>query len=469
MPLCDHIASPPAADPPIGGQGRVAHLAEYFGPWAIHEDAFVALVRRGGLSVRDLNAQSAAGGSADLKSAPPMGGYNLQSNDQKLAVVSLSGPMMKFDSWWGGTSTVRVRQALRSLAEDETIAGIMLVIDSPGGTVSGTKELADDVAAIAASKPLHVYIEDLGASAAYWVASQGARIAMNETGMVGSIGTFATLIDASGAAAQQGLKVHVLRAGEFKGAGTLGTEITSEQLGEMQRIVDELNEFFVAGVAKGRRMQLDAVRELADGRVHLGAAALKLGLVDAVSSFEVAVQALAETVSARRATDKRTLRRPYSSSDSERNSMSEPLTPPAAATLPELKAALPNSTPAFREAQLEAGATLDQAKQCWEIAQRDSEIAQLKADLEKSKSAKADTATAVVTAAAKRPGVAGVGTESTTTEQSSDPIEQWNELVNQSLRAGLPRHKAVALVARQNPELRQSYVAAVNAQAGRNV
>src|SRR5690606_12569029 len=87
------------------------------------------------------------------------------------------------------------------------------------------------------------------------------------------------------AAERAGLKIHVVKAGEMKGIGESGTAITDEQLTELQRIVDDVNSFFVTSAAKGRAMPLETMRKLADGRVHVAADAQRLGLIDGVATF----------------------------------------------------------------------------------------------------------------------------------------------------------------------------------------
>lgn len=194
------------------------------------------------------------------------------------------------------TFTVRgamMREATRPLAEslrqsgtDPAVRGILLRIDSGGGEVPGTADLAATIADVRRQKPVAVFIEDTGASAAFWVSSQATRLFANETAMVGSIGTFATLVDLSEQAEALGIKVHVIKAGEFKGLGVPGTEVTDSQLAEVQRIVNSINEHFVLGVANGRGMSVDAVRSLADGKVHVGQEAVRVGLVDEIADLE---------------------------------------------------------------------------------------------------------------------------------------------------------------------------------------
>ncbi len=208
------------------------------------------------------------------------------TNLQGVGVVKLSGPLQKFDSSMGGTNTVIARMAIRMAAADPNLHALMMVADSPGGTTAGTAELAADIAAAAAVKPCYGYAEDLCASAAYWALSQCTKIFANPTAMIGSIGTVAVIHDSSKAYEMAGVKVHVLATGPLKGAFTDGTEVTEEQLAYYQQLVNDINAFFVAGVAKGRGMSKEKVSKLADGSVVMAGRALKNGLIDDVASFD---------------------------------------------------------------------------------------------------------------------------------------------------------------------------------------
>jgi len=208
------------------------------------------------------------------------------SKVEGVAIIQIEGAMMKADSKFGGTSTIRVRQAIRAAVQDPEIDSILLHIDSPGGTVSGTKELADEVLSARQSKPVHAYIEDLGASAAYWVASQCETISANLTAEVGSLGVVAVIYDQSKQFERMGVKVHVVSTGKFKGAGAPGSEISADMLAEVQELVDDLHEVFMTAVLSGRKMERAELDAIADGRVFLASKALKLGLVDAVETVD---------------------------------------------------------------------------------------------------------------------------------------------------------------------------------------
>jgi signal peptide peptidase SppA len=204
-----------------------------------------------------------------------------------IAVIPIMGPMMKGQSKFGGNSTLQTRRAIRQADATEEVRGILLHIDSPGGHVAGTQELADDVAAT--KKPINAHIDDLGASAAFWVASRADRITANKMAEIGSIGVIGVLEDSTGAAEQAGIEVHVITTGPFKGMGIPGTPVTDAHLGEAQRLVDGIFSHFKGDVSRGRGLSGKALDAVSDGRVFLADQAKRLGLIDEVQSLDTAL------------------------------------------------------------------------------------------------------------------------------------------------------------------------------------
>lgn len=372
-----------------------AHLEQYFGFWAMHEETFRSAAER--ITRMDLQLHLAEAPTRSDKTAVQA---VQQRTDDGILILELRGVLMKFvGSLMEGTSTVFARRMLRAAVADDDVHAIMLRIDSPGGTVSGTELLAAEVMAAARVKPVYAYLEDLGASAAYWIASQTSRIAANPTALIGSIGTFGVVWDMSGAAAQAGIKVHVIRAGAFKGAGEPGTEVTPGQLAEWQRLVNQLNDHFVAGVSQGRKLPPATVRGLADGRLHLAKDAQELGLIDVVQSFDAAMvelRAAMETFSYRK------------------EALMGGNTEPQPATIAELKSKFPEGDADFRESCLERGLTLAQAEGSW----KDYQLTRLGAEQ------KALTAKFAQAEAAHAEQVKSWEEKITTAEQERDDLKQ---------------------------------------------
>lgn len=269
-----------------------ACFANHMGAWAVEPAWFAQAldaVRRNAWPTRSTADRQAA---LTEQAHGVMDSYAVTA--EGVAIVSLSGVMMKGTSKFEDCcNTLAVRQQLRDAAGNNAVASIVLVIDSPGGRIAGTLELANDVRAVDAVKPVHAYVDDMCCSAAYWVAAQARRITSNAVAMVGSLGVFVVLQDVTKMADAQGIKVHLISSGAFKGAGTPGTPVTSEHLVEVQRIVDQTNQHFMESVSNGRQMPMDKLHDLFDGRVHLAGDAKKLGLVDGIQSLDDTVAELA--------------------------------------------------------------------------------------------------------------------------------------------------------------------------------
>ena len=263
----------------------------HLGPWLVLATWFnsmLSAVKAGAINPRAIMGDT----GSDVTPA-----YTVSNG---VAVIDLSGPLMKVDSKFGGTNTVRARGAIRQAVADPNVSSILLHVDSPGGSVAGTAELAADVKAADALKPVHAHIDDLGASAAYWIASQARKVTANAMAMVGSIGTLLVLEDTSQVMDAAGIKVHVLSTGPFKGAGADGAPITPEQLAYMQSLVDGMNAGFLAAVGDGRQMDKKALAAVSDGRVWLAKEAKSLGLIDAVDSMDAVVGAMSTKYAGRK-------------------------------------------------------------------------------------------------------------------------------------------------------------------------
>ena len=205
------------------------------------------------------------------------------------AVVAISGVLLKtVPSWvrfWGiaATGYDEIRQMIGHAAGSKAVERIHLQIDSPGGQVDGLIEAADAIFAARRDKTVTATIEDLGASAAYWLASQAETIDAGRNTEVGSIGVYTVYVDFTKAAADAGAKVIVIRSGEHKGMGVMGAEITDEQIAAVQDVIDAIAENFISAVAAGRGKEVEDIRELATGRLWIAEAARELGLIDAVT------------------------------------------------------------------------------------------------------------------------------------------------------------------------------------------
>lgn len=214
-----------------------------------------------------------------------------------VAMLSLGGALMKKESKMvDSTSTVMARQAVRSALTDPRVTGMMLMIDSPGGTFDGTGELTADLLTFAKQKPLHAHAEGLMASAAYWAGSAASRITATEGTFIGSIGAFVRLLDTSGAYAAEGIKVIVVSSAPEKAQLADGVPISDEAVARMQGDVDAIHAMFRQRVKASRRLSPTKLDAASTGRVWMAGEAMALDLIDAVESVDDSMRILRDEI-----------------------------------------------------------------------------------------------------------------------------------------------------------------------------
>jgi signal peptide peptidase SppA len=194
-------------------------------------------------------------------------------------VDDVSGP--------GSTSTQKFSSALRQALADESVGQILIDIDSPGGSVYGVAELADEIYRARSQKPVVALANSLAASAAYWVGSAASEFYVTPGGEVGSIGVWQAHFDYSEAFASEGVKPTLISAGKYKVEGNPYAPLDEEALGFMQSRVDDYYVAFTKAVAKGRGVSLSDVRDgMGQGRVLGADMAVEQRMVDGVMTFD---------------------------------------------------------------------------------------------------------------------------------------------------------------------------------------
>lgn len=194
----------------------------------------------------------------------------------------------------GGTSTEIAAQDLQAIAQDEAIKAVILSIDSPGGTVDGTPDMADIVYEMRRKKRIVSHTSGSMASGAYWIGAAASHvfISSNVT-QVGSIGIVTSHVDVSSAEAQRGIKTTELTAGKYKRIASQFAPLTEEGRNDIQGKLDYLYSVFVEDVARLRGVSVEKVMsDMADGRTFIGRQAIDAGLADGVATLEQLVAAL---------------------------------------------------------------------------------------------------------------------------------------------------------------------------------
>jgi signal peptide peptidase SppA len=197
-----------------------------------------------------------------------------------VAVIPIGGPVGvgfgKFEKGAGAVDLGDVAAELALANKDPEVSRILLDIDSPGGMVSGTPELADKV--MASKKPVYAFTGGTMASAAYWIGSAAERILATKSADVGSIGVYTMFLDTTKLMDERGLKVDVISSGDYKGMGVPGTALSAQHRAFLQERVDGIAAMFQEHVSEMR----DGMVDLEDmrGQVFLAGAARSKNLID---------------------------------------------------------------------------------------------------------------------------------------------------------------------------------------------
>ncbi len=221
---------------------------------------------------------------------------------QGVAIIPVQGVLAKHAGQVGGVSQPKgtayesIAADLRTAVQDPEVRAIMIHVESPGGTVDGVQSAAAAITAAAAVKKTMAFIDGVGASGGFWLASAAPTILANETAIVGSIGVITSMDDTRAAHDKAGVKRHILRSVPYKAAGQAGETVTDAHLAAAQKVIDDLHTIFAAQVSASRDLTGEALAAAADGRVHVAGEALKLGLIDGISSFDQALADLAASV-----------------------------------------------------------------------------------------------------------------------------------------------------------------------------
>jgi signal peptide peptidase SppA len=184
----------------------------------------------------------------------------------------------------GGVSYATVRKDLQTALENDSVQGIVLNIDSPGGEVNGLAELAGAIYDARKQKPVVAYVGGQGCSAAYWLAAAAERVVCAPTASLGSIGIITAYVNDEAAQKERAETI------EFRSSGAPNKNpnpTTPEGRDLIQERLDAVERVFHADVARYRGTDVQTVaKKFGRGDVRIGANAVELGMADAVGSFE---------------------------------------------------------------------------------------------------------------------------------------------------------------------------------------
>jgi protease-4 len=220
--------------------------------------------------------------------------YITGEGEDKIAMVSLSGLIVEEAApglFSGGTRLITpegVREFLTQANEDENVGAVILTLSSPGGSAVASDRIWEEIAGF--EKPTVVLMGDTVASGGYFIASAADKIVASPATLTGSIGVIAEIYNLADLYEKLGVKVEVFKKGEYKDILSSARERTREEEKMLDELLSDAYDLFLKRVSGGRGLEIEKVRELAEGKIYSGEKALKVGLVDEIGSFQDAVE-----------------------------------------------------------------------------------------------------------------------------------------------------------------------------------
>lgn len=209
-----------------------------------------------------------------------------------VAVIPVDGVIgRKFSSslYSSGVTSVDVLARLVDMAAgDDEVNAILMVYDSPGGTVQGVAECSNAIMRARESKPVVAYADGQMCSAAYWMASQSSAIYAWDEACIGSIGVYSAFLDRSREMEMAGIKPMIFKSGEHKAMGFVGTSLTEKERAMIQARVDDIGAKFRSTVSAGRARTI--ADDVMQGQSFTASESLANGLIDSISNYATALK-----------------------------------------------------------------------------------------------------------------------------------------------------------------------------------
>ncbi len=233
--------------------------------------------------LKDLNLVSVS----DYMRAVPKGSI---SEKNRIAVVYAIGDITSGEGDDATIGSDRIAGALRDARLDENVKAVVLRVNSPGGSALASDVIWREMTLLKKKKPLVVSMGGLAASGGYYIAIAADTIYAEPTTITGSIGVFGLIPNISPFMKNKlGLTFDRVTTGKYADLGTATRAMTPEEEAIIQRLVNNIYDDFTTKVAKNRKLSLDSVQAMAQGRVYTGSQALEIGLVDRLGNLDDAI------------------------------------------------------------------------------------------------------------------------------------------------------------------------------------
>ncbi len=270
---------------------------------------------------------------ADVKSKD----FKERTSDNKIAMVYAQGEIVNGQGSGqqvGGQSFAR---QLRQVRQDEDVKAVVLRINSPGGSATASEEILREVRLTSQKKPVIVSMGDYAASGGYWIATGANHIFAEPNTITGSIGVFGLQFNVQKLASDYGITWDVVKTGRYADSATISRPKTPQELAIAQKSVNQIYNQFLNKVAQSRKLPVQKVAQIAQGRVWSGQDAKKLGLVDEIGGIDDAIEYAAKQANLRddwevqeypkvRSLEKQILEKLTSDESAQERKLADPLT-----------------------------------------------------------------------------------------------------------------------------------------------
>lgn len=204
-----------------------------------------------------------------------------EPGDGKVGIVEIQGVI---------TESKDILNLIKRFREDDEIKSIVIRIDSPGGVIGPSQEIYREIRKTTPEKQIIASMGSIAASGGYYIAAATNGIIANPGTITGSIGVILAYTNFRAVLDKIGMVPVVIKSGPFKDMGSPTKKMSKEEKDVLQAFVDQAHQQFVSAIAEGRKMDIDHVKSLADGRIYTGEEAVKQGLVDRLGNFEDAIE-----------------------------------------------------------------------------------------------------------------------------------------------------------------------------------
>src|SRR3989344_8997901 len=221
-------------------------------------------------------------------------GDDIESSDANIAVIPVKGVILADDGYGVFSEDVaastEIVKLVRNAARSKSIKGIILEINSPGGSPVASEEIARAVKE--ANKTTVAWIREVGASGGYWVASATDHIVASKLSITGSIGVQASYLEFAGFLEDHNVTYQRFVGGDYKDLGNPLRKLEEGERRILQAKIDKMRDYFIDAVAENRNLPKKEVQKMATGLFYLGSEAKELGLVDEIGGKQEAIDYL---------------------------------------------------------------------------------------------------------------------------------------------------------------------------------